>query len=158
MKRITLIFLIIIVFTAKSFACICSKMVWAEWNKEDIKSSMESNDIIFIGKLVSVSKDYYEFKVLEVFKGDVKKDEILKGFYITSCSGWPEKQSIGEWIFYGHYAQYETDEKILDYSQCGPTRSLCFPPIYTREQNTKYWNTELEMLNKKYGKSVNLKL
>ncbi|WP_299781697.1 hypothetical protein [uncultured Formosa sp.] len=158
MKTTILVFLMIIGLSSESFACECNKLIWAEWNKEDVKESMEFNDVIFIAELVSVNKDYYEFKVLEVFKGKLKKNEIIKGFYLTSCSGWPKKQRTGEWIFYGHYEQDENDEKILNYSQCGPTRSLCHPPIYTKEQNIEYWNTELEMLNNKFNKKVNLKL
>ena len=158
MKTTILTFLMIIGFASKSFACECNRLIWAEWNEKDVRESMEFSDVIFTAELVSVKKNYYEFKVLEVFKGNLKENEIIKGYYVTSCSGWPQKQRTGDWIFYGHYEQDGNGEKILNYSQCGPTRSLNHPPIYTKEQNVKYWNAELAMLNKRFNKQVELKL
>lgn len=158
MKTTILTLLMIIGFASESIACECSRLIWAEWNEEDVKESIEFSDLIFTAKLVSVKQDYYEFKVLEVFKGELKKREIIKGYYVTSCSGWPLKQRTDDWIFYGHYEQDENGKKILNYSQCGPTRNLNHPPIYTKQQNIEYWNKELKLLNKKFNKKVELKL
>ena len=158
MKTTVLLCLMIMGFTFESYPCECNRLMWAEWKAEDVKESMEFNDVIFTAELVSVKKDYYEFKVLKVFKGKLKEQEIVKGFHITSCSGWPQKQRTGRWIFYGQYEQDEKGEKVLNYSQCGPTRSLNHPPIYTKEQNANYWKSELEMLNKRFHKNIELKL
>lgn len=157
MKTTILILLTTITFRIEVFACECNRLIWSEWDKEEVKNSMEFNEVIFIGELVSVKKAHYEFKVLNVFKGKLKENDIIKGFYVTSCSGWPSDKRTGEWIFYGFYEQDQNGRKVLNYSQCGPTRSLNYP-IYTKRQNIKNWNTELEMLNEKFNKNVELKL
>ena len=43
------------------------------------------------------------------------------------------KDRTGDWIFYGVYEQAGNGVNILNYSKCGPTRSLDQAPIFTIE-------------------------
>ncbi len=156
MKKLILI-LIFFSFGIESFACECHKILWAKWNKNDVKKTIKSADVIFIGKLVSSTEDYYQFKVFETFKGTIKNGEIIEGYYPTSCSGRPYHKLKGFWVFYGYYEKMD-DEKILNYSSCGPTRSLNYPIKFTKKQNESYWEQELELLNTEFRRNVKLEL
>ena len=141
----------------KSYDCDCSELLWAEWSKSSIKHSINNNDLIIIGELISSTTKSYKFKVIEVFKGKIKKGEIIEGFYPNSCSGRPHPKRTGKWIFYGNYEEYE-NEQILDFNTCGPTRSLEYPSMFSKELNKHYWEQELQLLNIEFKKTVKLEL
>lgn len=158
MKIKLLIFLTTLTFTFQSFSCDCDTLFWMERHKEEVTKQMESSDLIFLGELVSSSREKYEFKVLEVFKGNVKRNDIIEGGYYDSCSGRPHNRFTGKWIIYSQYSSEESKEETIDYSVCGSTRSLEHLIHLTKEQNTLYWNNELNMLNNRFGKKVVLEL
>ncbi len=157
MKKSFYLLIVLSCFGLKSYACECSKMLWAEWSENGIKNSINNNGLIVIGELISSTTEGYKFKVIEVFKGTIKKNQIIEGAYPTSCSGRPHPKRTGKWIFYGNYEEYE-NEQILDFNTCGPTRSLEYPSIFSKEQNKNYWKQELQLLNIEFKKTVKFEI
>ena len=155
MKKQLLILFLSIGFYSN--ACDCSKMLTAEWTKNGIIESISNSEVIIIGKLISSTEKSYKLKIVEVFKGKLKKGEILEGFYPSSCSGRPHPKKTGHWIFYGFYEKFE-NEKILNYSSCGPTRSLEYLTIYSKKEHKKFWMEELKILNKRLNKSIEFEM
>ncbi|MGY6648314.1 hypothetical protein [Wenyingzhuangia sp. IMCC45574] len=151
MKKLLQIFFLIFVFN--SYACECEKILWAEWSEEGIKESIINNKIIIIGELISSNEKSYKLKVIESFKGGLKKGEILEGSYLNTCSGRPHPKRTGKWIFYGFYGKNENTE-ILNYSSCGPTRSLNYTTFYSKEDHIRNWKKELKILNSIFNKKV----
>jgi hypothetical protein len=68
-----------IVFSSKSFACICT-VFWNEWNKQQTIETINYTDVIFIGELKTFGDDFYEFEITNVFNGNLKKGEIVTGY------------------------------------------------------------------------------
>jgi len=122
---------------------------WTKWNENKAIKYINDTDIIFTGNLITFTDDCYEFKVIKVYKGEAKKNDIIDGYYKTSCSGYPNIK--GKWIFYGNYDDTNNDGNlILDYHQCGPTKNIDFdnnPKNRFQKARKKYWTDELNLLN-----------
>jgi len=150
MKKNNVIILVILLMTFNiSYGCICG-LFWRKWDEKKAEDFINYTDIIFIGELVTYADDCYEFKVIKPYKGNIKKDDIIDGYYKSTCSGYPEKK--GKWIFYGQYDDLnENGNSLLDYSQCGPTKNIDFKHDDTnllKDLEQKYWIQELKLLNR----------
>jgi len=148
-----MLIILLIGFISNSFACDCYKLNWANWDEQAVVDNINQSELIFIGNLISSTTESYKFKVIEVFKGEIKKGDIIDGFYPTSCSGRPHPKRNKEWIFYGFYINFEGDY-ILNFSTCGLTRSLRYPVIYKPEEHIQQWHKELAILNKMSKKNI----
>ncbi|NQY04844.1 MAG: hypothetical protein HRT68_01245 [Flavobacteriaceae bacterium] len=80
MNRNNLIALIFFCLITTSFANSCSTLVLAKWEEKEILSNPGFDKEIFLGKLISVNEDYYEFQILESSKGTLENGEQIKGF------------------------------------------------------------------------------
>lgn len=148
MNKILLIFFLI-AFSSKSFACICT-VFWNEWNEQQTLEMINYTDVIFIGELKTLADDCYEFEITNVFNGNVKKGEIVTGYYLTSCSAMP--YANGRYLIYGDYNRIN-GEILLDYSQCSPSRKIS--DIKTKRES-EYLTKEIEFLNECFDKKVTL--
>ncbi|PZW39027.1 hypothetical protein LX95_02165 [Mesonia algae] len=146
MKKTVLIFFLI-AFSSKSFACICTKF-WNEWNKQQTLEVINYSDLIFIGELKTIADDCYEFEITDVFNGNVKKGEIVTGYYVTSCSDMPYVK--GKYLIYGNYIRSD-GKNILNYSQCSPSKKIS--DIKTKLES-EYLKKEVELLNECFDKKV----
>ncbi len=149
MIKQTVTLIVLITFSFKSFACKCPKLL-DKWDEQKAMQMIESSDIIFIGKLKTVTKESYEFEVVNAFKGAIKKGDLVNGYYLTSCSGRP--YGNGKWIFYGRYFQMPNKNDLtLHYSQCSPTRNLINK---SKIEHQKYWEKELSLLNRCFDTNI----
>ncbi len=107
-------FFILILFTVNSYCCDC-KII----SKVD---QFNNSDFVFLGKITTVRADYFEVKVIEVFKGKIKST--IKSF-INNCLIYPTEGEV--WLLYVK----SNDGNEFDISQCGNSRSFNKPHIYT---------------------------
>ncbi|WP_435577887.1 hypothetical protein [Gilvibacter sp.] len=148
-KILTIIFLL--AYIPKSFACLCLNL-WNEWDESEVREQFSYTDVIFIGELKSISLEEkcYEFEIINTFKGDLKKEEIVQGYYMNSCSAMPTLN--GKYLIYGSY--YNLDGKmILEYGQCSSSKWI--EKIHTQELAI-YFEKELEFLNRHFDTNVEL--
>ncbi|PHR13246.1 MAG: hypothetical protein COA40_07085 [Aequorivita sp.] len=148
MKRI-LACILFIVFVHDASACIC-ELIWNEWDEQQTIEVINYSDVIFIGELKALTDDCYEFEIINVFNGNVRKGEIVTGYYVTSCSDMPYAK--GKYLIYGNYHRID-GKTLLDYSQCTPSRKIS--DIQTK-QDSEYFKKELELLNECFDKKVTL--
>jgi len=148
MKKI-LVIISFLAFSPKVFACMC-EVFWNQWNEQQTINTINYSDVIFIGELKTLADDCYEFEIINVFNGNVKKGEIVTGYYITSCSDMPYAK--GKYLIYGEYNKID-GKTLLDYSQCTPSRKIS--DIKTK-QESEYLKRELELLNECFDKKVTL--
>ncbi len=78
-------------------------------------------DDVFIGDVKNINEfeTEYEIVICEVFKGDLKVGQKIKGINLKYCS--PIVSKKGQWLFFGTYS---TDFKIND---CGLTTNIDEP-------------------------------
>ena len=114
---LTTIFLFLIV--TETYSCVCGPTI--ELN-EIRNTEYSSAELIFIGEIISISADKKEFKieVKEVFKGAIKKSQVLNGQNNIYCE--PYVENIGEWLIYG-----KKENGKLKINICGLSRSLKKP-------------------------------
>ena len=117
MKQI--ISVLLIFFWINSNACDCARI-----NDLDAfqRESYSTSELIFIGELTESNEDgSYEFRIIELFKGDVP-DSVVAGEYRTSCSAFPD---TGEhfWLVYAN----PNANGVIDINSCGLSRSFEFP-------------------------------
>ena len=112
--RLKFIFLILILFSVKSFACSCAI-------KPDFKTKEDLNEYNFIAHIkINVIKqaeiietDSYvhqmDFEILELYKGENTNNILVSGSH-PSLKGWTScdlGESIGdEWIIFGYYNEH----------------------------------------------------
>ncbi|MEQ9465761.1 MAG: hypothetical protein RLN88_00030 [Ekhidna sp.] len=106
-------------FWINSNACDCARIKDLEAFQRE---SYLTSELIFIGELAKSNDDgSYEFRIIELFKGDVP-DSIVAGEYQTICSAFPD---TGEhfWLVYSN----PNAKGIIDINSCGLSRSFEFP-------------------------------
>lgn len=98
---LTILLVILIVENAKS--CDCPKV------KRDslVYSGLRNSKIVFLGELLSSDEinGTFKFKILELFKGQSKKD-IIHGKISNNCSLFPITRGL--WLVYADYYQDST--------------------------------------------------
>ena len=117
--RNKLIILIYFIATLTSFACTCAPQIKLDsQRKEEIKKSK----VIIIGIVskINLNKQKFELKVREVFKGNLRVDQVIIGQSIFSCVPFVDKN--GEWLIYGNF-----ENGMLTINTCGLSRSLNHP-------------------------------
>ncbi|WP_203296788.1 hypothetical protein [Luteirhabdus pelagi] len=139
-----------IAFIQNSSACIC-ELFWNDWNEQQMIDVINYSDVIFIGELKARADDCYEFEIIEIFNGSLKKGEIVTGYYVTSCSDMPYRN--GEYLIYGDYKIIDY-EIFLDYSLCSPSRNIS---DLETEQEIDYLTKELKFLNECFDKEITTK-
>jgi len=119
MKILSFIFILSIMPVISSITCICPPI-----EKLEITQIKEynSSEVVIIGNVNFVSENSKEFKlsVVEVFKGDLKENDIIKGVNFLSCE--PTVNTIGKWLLYG-----KLQSGILEINSCGLSRSFDNP-------------------------------
>ena len=89
--------------------------------KKEQKRSFEAHALIFIGEVTESDKDVYQFRVVELLKGDLR-DSTLHGEFMDFCSTAPNQ--AGEvWLV---YTDILPNGKI-NISGCGLSRSMKSP-------------------------------
>ena len=133
--------------------------------------SYNFSDLVFLGELVDIdTMDFsYTFKIIELYKGEIKT-ELIKGKYFDSCSSFPKEKC--KWIVYANIRS----TNVIDINGCLASRSELHPfcngcftpprplrPDATRieiekakqlkkeilENAKKEWFEEIEILRKK---------
>jgi hypothetical protein len=134
--------LIVSLFFVPNGTNICSCAPNGKWRIETPKEYNYVDDV-FIGdvKEIGESKFDYEIVVCEVFKGNLKAGQVVKGTNPRSCSPFVDK--LGEWVFFG---KYSTDFKTND---CGMSSNIAepfgmFPPPPPPKPNTDIDGKELK--------------
>ncbi|MHA6247274.1 hypothetical protein ACXYMU_05000 [Pontibacter sp. CAU 1760] len=115
-----LILILPLICSYNALACICSS---SEWNIERVYDNIKQSDLIFIGDVISENGNSYAFRVVEVFKGEIKADTVF-GEAREGCSMTPYIDGL--WVIYT-----DVDEKgIIDFDVCSLSRSLTtFSPL-----------------------------
>jgi hypothetical protein len=119
MKKILLTILILTFFIHESFSCDCKDRM--DLNIARI-TEYNNSEIIFLGEVISISDDQlsYRVSVIEVYKGDLKTNQIIEGKNHQFCA--PFINYTGQWLLYGNIENGKLKVNI-----CGLTRSLEFP-------------------------------
>jgi hypothetical protein len=132
---------ILSIFFLPNGANVCSCATIGNWRKATPKEYKYVEDV-FIGdvKKIGESKFDYEIEVCEVFKGDLKVGQIIKGTNPRYCSPFVDK--LGEWVLFG---EYSTDFKTND---CGLSSNIAepfgmFPPPPPPKPNSDTDSKEL---------------
>lgn len=123
---------------------------WNQWNEQQTINMINNRDLIFIGELKTLTDDCYDFEIISVFNGNLKKGGVVTGYYLTSCSNMP--YSKGRYLIYGDYNKIN-GKTLFDYSQCSPSRKIS---NLKTKQESEYLKKELELLNKFFDKKVTL--
>jgi len=118
MNNIYNLILLILFLPIEKNICTCPPP--ANWRKATPSEYNYSNDV-FIGdvKLIPNSQVDYEIVVCEVFKGDLKSGQTIKGEKFGTCGPYVNKN--GEWVLFGTYS---TKFKVND---CGISSNINDP-------------------------------
>jgi len=111
--------LLIILTSNQVFCCDCKDL----GPLDSLRSiSYNNSDLVFLGELIEFDTINltYTFEIIELFKGETKK-ELIKGKYFDSCSKFPKEKC--EWIVYAKIK----DNNIIDISGCLASRSKLRP-------------------------------
>ncbi|WP_127845636.1 hypothetical protein [Psychroflexus aestuariivivens] len=117
MTKILIIFLTLIFIPNENKNCTCAPI--ENWQKATPKE-FEYVDDVFIGDVtISENQTDYLIVVCEVFKGDLKSGQKIKGVNIGYCGPFVDKN--GEWVMFGKYL---TEFKVND---CGLSSNIAEP-------------------------------
>jgi hypothetical protein len=147
-KKYFLFFYLLLFNLGNIFACDCTPKL----DKVNREESYKYSRLVFLGEFRKENLDAnsYSFEVLEVFKGDIRKSQIIRGRQHSSCS----RSSFvdGLWLV---YATVE-DDSLIDISICGASRGINMPfispPILPKQQKNELdsLNGELSIMSQKY--------
>ena len=156
MIKIYIIILTLFLFPNGTEICTCAPL--PHWKKATPKE-YEYVDEVFIGDVTICDGTNFEIKVCEVFKGNLKVGEIIKGENIGYCGPFVDKN--GEWILFGKYLN---NFKVND---CGLSSNIAepfgmFPPPpppppdleYDEKTVTKKWKAESKKMIKEQIKML----
>lgn len=109
---------ILLLVTISTLACDCAPIKYVD---RAIENEYKFVDDVFIGDVKWIDDDstYYEIIVCEVFKGDLRPGQKIKGINKGLCG--PYVFKTGEWILLGTYSN---EFKVHD---CGLTTNLAEP-------------------------------
>ncbi|MCF8321940.1 MAG: hypothetical protein K9I26_02210 [Flavobacterium sp.] len=138
MKLNNLFFLIICLLNINiSLACKCF-----EYDKEKmVEYGLHKYDMVFYGELIKLDTNNktYNFKIIELFKGNLISKTIEGVTEGGNCSLFPDKKGL--WIVYGNF----NNENKMSLSMCSPTQSQDFGPG---------WLPPLEFKRDTFGKII----
>jgi hypothetical protein len=97
---------------------ICTCPPPTNWRKAT-PIEFEYSEFVFIGDVTICDDESYEIVICEVFKGNLKAGQFIKGKNIGTCG--PYVDENGEWVLFG---EYSTDFKTND---CGLSSSIADP-------------------------------
>lgn len=113
--------------------CTCARI--ENWRRAT-SQEFEYVDDVFIGDVtINEKQTDYSIVVCEVFKGELKSGQIIKGVNIGSCE--PFVAQNGKWVMFG---KYSTEFKVND---CGLSSNIAepygrFPPPPPPPPDFKY--------------------
>jgi hypothetical protein len=117
----TIITAIIVSKSLASFACDCAEVPY----EMQFEHSVESSDLIFIGRPIWQEEWDYEIEIIEILKGEFDCETVL-GSGRTSCDLWPEPED-GLWIIYTSMRE-NGEIGIYDCGLSRPLKSLNITP------------------------------
>jgi len=132
MIKIYTIILSIFIFPNGADTCECAPH--PNWKKATPKE-FEYVEDVFIGDVTICNETEFEIKVCEVFKGNLKAGDFIKGENIGYCGPYVDKN--GEWVL---FVNYSNSFKVND---CGLSSNIAepfglFPPPPPPEKDIKY--------------------
>lgn len=92
-----------------SYACICV-------GKKNYERDFENSDLVFIGRVIEVDSNTFEFEVLENLKAAGKTT--YNGIYLSSCDVLPNKNE--KWLVYANFNK----EGYIYIGDCSSSRSF----------------------------------
>ena len=156
MTKIYIIIISIFIFPNGTDICECAPL--PNWKKATPKE-FEYVEDVFIGDVTICNNTEFEIKVCEVFKGNLKAGEIIKGENIGYCGPYVDKN--GEWLLFGNYLN---NFKVND---CGLSSNIAepfgmFPPPpppppdfkYDEKTVLKKWKAESKKMIKEQIKML----
>ncbi|AXT61203.1 hypothetical protein D1816_12885 [Aquimarina sp. AD10] len=126
--KLKLIFIILILFSVKTFSCICRPVNLTD----EIKSKYTEN--IFLAKVTKQLGNSYELLPLKIWKGNIKIDMIYKIEQNTSCHS--PSFTVGE-----YYIFFESENRI---SQCSSTKNYSYSSPYLINTLRRMYPTPLK--------------
>lgn len=143
MIKIYILLLSVFIFPDGVDICDCAPV--PHWQKATPRE-FEYVEDVFIGDVTIYNEKEFEIRVCEVFKGNLKSGQIIKGKNSSYCGPYVDKN--GEWLLFG---KYSNNFKVND---CGLSSNIAEPftilpppppPNYKYDEKTflKKWKVEI---------------